>query len=222
MKHYLLGLLSLACLTISHAQDFKKYPLKIENIIPIATKNSAEVYKGKEVLTIEQENSREYAFSIVKETDFHNGVIEIEVAGQPSVNAPAFARGFVGVAFRVSKDTSKFELLYVRPTNARSDDQVRRNHSTQYISYPSYPWEKLREESPEKYESYADLVSGEWTKITIEVTDDKARLFVNGASQPSLIINDLKHGKDLRGRIALWIGPGTIARFSELKIKKLD
>jgi hypothetical protein len=31
------------------------------------------------------------------------------------------------------------------------------------------PWEKSRIETPEKYESYIDLVVGEWTKVKIKV-----------------------------------------------------
>jgi hypothetical protein len=46
----------------------------------------------------------------------------------------------------------------LRPTNGRADDQVRRNHSTQYISYPDFPWYRLREETPGMYESYSDSI----------------------------------------------------------------
>jgi hypothetical protein len=69
---------------------------------------------------------------------FHNGAIEIDVAGKPGAGAPSDARGFVGVAFHVNADASKYEYVYVRPTNGRADDQQRRNHSTQYSSYPDY------------------------------------------------------------------------------------
>src|SRR5882724_12086094 len=40
-------------------------------------------------------------------TSFHNGTIEVEVAGKPRAGAPPDARGFVGVAFRVAGDPSK-------------------------------------------------------------------------------------------------------------------
>jgi hypothetical protein len=43
-----------------------------------------------------------------------------------------------------------------RPTNGRAEDQVRRNHATQYISYPDRRWFQLRKDFPGKYESYAD------------------------------------------------------------------
>ena len=127
------------------------------------------------------------------------------------------ARGFVGIAFRVAEDVKKFECIYVRPTNGRAEDQVRRNHSVQYISYPDFPWQKLRKEETEKYESYVDLVPGEWTKVKITVEGSKARLYVHGNEQPTLILNDLKKG-DSRGALALWIGPGTVAHFANLRV----
>jgi hypothetical protein len=136
-------------------------------------------------------------------------------------NAGEGARGFVGVSFRVSpgatKDALKYECFYLRPTNGRVDDQVRRNHSTQYVSFPDFPWQRLRKESPEKYESYVDLVPGEWTKLKIEVRGERARLYVHGAQQPVLVVNDLKQGQS-QGRIALWIGPGTVAHFANLRV----
>jgi hypothetical protein len=154
---------------------------------------------------------------IVSGASLHDGAIEIELSGKPGAGAAGDARGFVGVAFRSTPDASKYECAYIRPTNGRADDQLRRNHSTQYISIPEYEWFRLRNESPGKYESYADLVPGEWTRIRIEVSGLKMRLFVNGATQPTLIVNDLKHG-DTTGGIALWIGPGTDAWFSNLRI----
>lgn len=154
---------------------------------------------------------------ILTTTDFSEGVIELELSGQAMPNAGETARGFVGVAFRVASDAAKFECFYLRPTNGRAEDQVRRNHSAQYISYPEFPWQKLRKEFPEKYESYVDLVPGEWTKVKIEVRGTKARLFVHGASQPVLIVNDLKLSES-KGAIGLWVGPGTVAHFSNLQI----
>ncbi len=148
---------------------------------------------------------------------FHNGTIEIEVAGQPAAGADAAARGFIGVAFRVSADAGHFECFYIRPTNGRADDQLRRNHSLQYISEPGYPWDRLRKENPGVYESYADLEPGSWTKLKIVVAGAKAQLYVNGVAQPSLIVNDLKLG-DSEGTLALWMGPGTDGYFSNLRV----
>jgi hypothetical protein len=154
---------------------------------------------------------------IVGSEKFRNGTIEMEVSGRPGAGAGAGARGFVGVAFRVAGDGSRFECLYLRPTNGRADDQVRRNHSVQYISFPGFPWAKLRKEFPEKYESYVDLVPGEWTKVKITVDGAKARLYVHGAAQPTLIVNDLKQTESAGG-VAFWVGPGTEARFRNVVI----
>jgi len=144
-------------------------------------------------------------------------VIEVDVAGLPAEGSDAGARGFVGISFRTSDDGSKYECFWIRPTNGRADNQLRRNHSTQYASYPEYPWNRLRQESPGVYESYADLEAGVWTKLKIVVDGVHARLFINGAAQPALVVNDLKHGVT-EGKVGLWIGSEADAYFSNLKI----
>ena len=55
-------------------------------------------------------------------------------------------------------------------------------------------------------------------KVRLEVNGDKARLFVNGVQQPSLIVNDLKHGAAAAGAVGLWIGPGTLAHFTNVRV----
>ena len=165
----------------------------------------------------EFQGNNEDRLVILDELQIQDGVIEISLAGAPGSHAGEGARGFVGVAFRVAADMSSYEAFYLRPTNGRADDQLRRNHSAQYISHPEYPWHRLREETPGMYESYVDLVPGEWMQVRIDVSGERARLYVHGAEQPSLVVNDLKSGKD-QGAIALWIGPGTDAYFSNLKV----
>lgn len=156
---------------------------------------------------------------VLPKTDFQDGVIEVDLAGEPGPGAPESARGFIGIAFRVAPDASRFECIYLRPTNGRAEDQVRRNHSVQYISIPGFPWPLLRKDFPEKYETYVDLLPGEWTKVKIEVRGDKARLYVNGVAQPTFLVNDLKQGQT-KGSIALWIGTGTLAHFSNVRISQ--
>ncbi|MDR6808693.1 hypothetical protein J2Y45_005905 [Dyadobacter sp. BE34] len=213
---------ALSCLLTSvRAQDIA---LKPALLTPFQVTVAAADYKGKSAIALEMPKmaTNEKTLAVLKGMDFHNGTIEATISGQPQANAGEGARGFVGIAFRVAADTSKMELFYIRPTNGRANDQVRRNHSTQYVSMPGFPWEKLRKETPEKYEAYADMVPAEWTKVKIEVKDETAKLYINGASQPALIVNDLKQGKDLRGSVGLWIGPGSLGHFTDLKVTKLD
>jgi hypothetical protein len=156
--------------------------------------------------------------AVIEAIDFGDGVIEAEIAGAPGPNAGEGARGFVGIAFRVQPDLKRYDAFYLRPTTGRADDQVRRNHSAQYISHPAWTWNRLRQETPSRYEAYVDLVPDAWTPIRIEVRGNKARLFVNGETQPTLIVNDVKSGEHARGAIALWIDPGTIAHFRNLRV----
>lgn len=187
----------------------------------VKVKAETVTFKGRKALQVRDaappETGDEGRLVILPKTDFQNGVIEVDLAGEPGPGAGEGARGFVGVAFRVAPDQSRFECIYLRPTNGRAEDQVRRNHSVQYISVPGFPWHFLRKEFPEKYETYVDLVASEWTRVKIEVRGEKARLYVNGVEQPTFLVNDLKQGQS-KGSIALWIGPGTLAHFANLLI----
>jgi hypothetical protein len=189
-----------------------------ESLAPHRVRLESVEYKGKRAVKVTEEGQVENgeAYAVVKGPEFRNGTIEVEVAGQPTAAAAATAaRGFIGVAFRLRD--GRFEYFYLRPTNGRADDQVRRNHSTQYGSHPDYDFARLRKESPEKYESYVDLEPGVWTRVRIVVQGTTARLFVHGAPQPTLVVNDLKLG-DSSGAVALWIGPGTEGYFTGLTI----
>lgn len=156
--------------------------------------------------------------ALIEGLTFGNGTIEAEIAGKPRADAAEGARGFVGIAFRVQPDMKTYDAFYLRPTNGRADDQVRRNHSAQYISHPDWPWFRLRKELPEKYESYVDLVPGAWTKVRIEVRGTQGRLFVHDQAQPTLIVNDVKTGANATGGVALWIDAGTEAHFRNLTV----
>ena len=162
----------------------------------------------------------EPTFARTKEIDFSNGIIEVSVLSRLLKNAPATARGFIGVAFRINDTDSQFECIYIRPTNGRADDQVRRNHSIQYFSFPDYKFDRLRKESPEKYESYADMGLNEWIKLKIEVKGKQAKLFINENKQPSLIVNDLKHGDNSSGAVGLYVDNGTEGFFTDISIRK--
>jgi hypothetical protein len=155
--------------------------------------------------------------ALVDQLQLEDGTVELWVAGTLAPDAAADDRGFIGLAFRSTPDGTHFENMYLRPTNGRADDQLRRNHSTQYSSLPDYPWSRLRAESPGKYESYVDLVAGEWTHIRIVVKGQRATLFVNDTSEPCLVVTDLKMSA-ATGRLGLWIGPGTRGYFSQMVV----
>jgi len=175
-------------------------------------------FKGRKAVQLIANPDAQNATSlaIVKDATFLDGTIEVDLAGQPAAGAGGGARGFIGVAFRLQGD-GRYEYIYLRPTNGRADDQVRRNHSTQYSAHPDFDFATSRKEAPEKYESYVDLQPGVWTRYRIDIAGRTARLYVNGAEQPCLIVNDMKL-EPKAGGVALWVGPGTEGYFSNLKI----
>jgi len=196
-------------------------PLDPAHMKLVNVKAEKTAWKGRAAVRVTATGSEDVAdgarFAILPGVEFQDGVIEIDLAGDTLPDMPPIYRGFTGIAFRAAPGGAKYESFYLRPKNGRSEDQEQRNHSAQYMAFPDFPWQKLRKETPGKYESYVDLVPGEWTKVKIEVWGEKARLYVHGAPQPVLVVNDLKLAPS-KGALALWVGPGTVAHFSNLKV----
>ena len=199
-----------------------KIDMSLDNLNPNDVIPSLAQYEGSEavrlVLTPDAETPDNPTFARIRDVEFHSGTIKIEVAGRPLPDAIPEARGFIGVAFRIVEDLSAFECMYLRPTNGRAEQQLRRNRATQYFSYPDWKFDRLRTEVPGHYEAYVDLVTGAWTKMRIEVAGEIAKLFVHDQEQPSIIVNDLKHGPDLKGGIGLYIDNGTEGYFRNLSV----
>lgn len=161
----------------------------------------------------------EPTYAKIINTSFKNGEIEVKVYSQLLSDAPDFARGFIGIAFRINDDNTKFECIYIRPTNSRVNDQLRRNRTTQYFSYPNHKFNDFRNTDPGKYESYVDIDIQEWIDFKVVVRDETAELYINHSKYPVLVVNDLKH-EISSGAVALWTEVGTDAYFKDLKITK--
>jgi hypothetical protein len=216
--------LSVICCFVIFVNDLHAQLISFDknNMQPVKVSMSVEKWMGKEVVKVIKDSSvkevDEPTFVKINKIHFKNGTIEVKVLSKLLKDAPDFARGFIGIAFRINDSNTKYESIYIRPVNARVDDQVRRNHSIQYYSYPNYKFDRLRKESPERYESYSDMEMNKWITLRVEVKDTKAKLFLNNNKQPSLIVNDLKHGANLSGAIGLWVEVGTEGYFSDLKV----
>ena len=173
-------------------------------------------FKGMTDDEVTDVQARVGQYAAIERLEFSDGVITAEIAGAPAPGAGTAARGFVGIAFRLRDGA--YDLFSLRLTNGRAEDQERRNHATQYASHPDWPWFRLRKETPSRYESYVDLLPDVWTTIRIDVRGDRARLYVHGQEQPTLIVNDLKSGVQRTGTVALWVNYGTIAHFRNLTV----
>jgi hypothetical protein len=93
------------------------------------------------------------SIAIVRGTSFQDGTILVALTGDTVPGAPANLRGFVGIAFRVAGAGSQYECFYLRPKNGRSEDQLQRNHSAQYISVPRPRGSRATQISPVRRQS---------------------------------------------------------------------
>lgn len=211
----------IAIFRTASAQEIK---FAANNLVPNQVYMSIDKLDGKQAVKVIKDSTLqavdEATFVRIKDLDFKDGIIEVMVLSRLHKKARPSDRGFIGIAYRINGDNSKFECMYIRPTNGRADDQVRRNHSIQYFSYPDFKFDRLRKESPEKYESYADMGLNEWIKVKIEVKGKQAKLFLNDNKQPSLVVNDLKLGENVSGALGLFVDVGTEGYFRDLKVTK--
>jgi hypothetical protein len=173
-------------------------------------------FRGMRSEAVNEAQARVGQYAVIEGVEFSDGVIDAEIAGAVAAGAEADARGFVGIAFRLADGA--YDVFSLRVTNGRAEVQERRNHSVQYASHPAWPWYRLRKETPSRYESYVDLRPDVWTTIKIDVRGERARLYVHGQEQPTLIVNDLKSGALRTGRVALWINYGSVAHFRNVTV----
>lgn len=215
----------LALLTNAQKLPFENLTFELHNV-------KAEVIKfeGNNVLKLERDLTKSPfdiknieasvdgpTFAKITDIEMMNGVIEVKVLSKIMENSPfPDARGFIGVGFRVD-DKNNFDAIYLRPSNGRAEDQLRRNHTIQYFSYPGYTFSRLRREANGIYESYADIGLNEWIDVRVEIQDKKAKLYINNQKAPSFIVNDM-FGPLKTGNVALWVEIGTIGYFKDLKI----
>jgi hypothetical protein len=144
--------------------------------------------------------------------EFADGVIEIEIRGKD-----VQGQSFVGVAFH-GLDEKTYDTVYFRPFNFKTEDQARRLRAVQYISHPTYTWDKLRTEQPGKYEKPVSPIPdpNDWFHARIVVVSPKVRVFVNDAKEPCLVVDQLSDRK--KGLVGLWVGNNSGGDFANLKI----
>jgi hypothetical protein len=228
-KYQLIVLLNLLVLA-THGQKLKldKYEFELKNVTGSVTE-----FNGEKVLKIERDLKAlpfdvnnlgptvdEPTYAKLTNLVFENGVIEVKLLSQIQNPSPfEFAQGFIGVAFRISENDSAYESIYLRPKVGRSDNQLFRNKTVQYYSYPDYKFDRLRKEAEGKYETSAPVDINEWITMRIEVNGQKAYLYINEAKYSTFVVDKMK-GKTANGSIALWVDIGTIGYFKDLKIVK--
>jgi hypothetical protein len=147
--------------------------------------------------------------------EFSAGTIEFDAKGK---SAPPQS-SFVGVAFRVV-DSATHDAVYFRPFNFRAADPERKSHAVQYHSEPQWRWDRLRKEKPGQFEQPIEPApdGDTWFHAKVVVENRQVKVFVNGASKPSLVVNELSDRTG--GSVGLWCGGyGVIANLKITQAK---
>ena len=68
--------------------------------------------------------------------------------------------------------------------------------AVQYIAWPANTWEQLRKNAPNRFEHAVTPVPDPdaWFHARVEVSDERVRVFVDGAQAPSLVVDRLSKG----------------------------
>lgn len=140
----------------------------------MTVKKSFKLLKTKKV-----DQFDENTFAKSRDLKLFNGSIEVDVYSQLLEDAPDFARGFLGIAFRISENNDTFESFYVRPTNGPTKDPIRKNRAFQYFAYPNYDFAYFRERGITIYEGPADIDLKEWIKLKVVLRDSEAKCYIN-------------------------------------------
>ena len=171
--------------------------------------------------TVVQENGRPIVrldarpgdgFAIVQGPTFSEGTIELMVRGEDVAQ-----QSFVGVAWNIQND-STYEAVYLRPFNFRTPDTARAKRAVQYVSQPTWPWPRLRAETPGKYEKPVLPIPDPngWVPLRLVVTPTQVSVYANGGAEPDLVVQRLGNAK--AGPVGLWVGNNSRGDFAELKV----
>ena len=120
--------------------------------------------------------------------EFTNGTIEFDgkgKSGPPQSN-------FMGIVFR-AVDEKTHDVVYFRPFNFRAPNSDNKSHAVQYASHPEWPWPRLRKERTGQYEKAIEPApdGDAWFHAKVVVAKPKVSVFVNGAAEPSLVVDEL-------------------------------
>jgi len=189
------------------------------DLFNLAENNKLEVFNRK-VSTFTENDKKGIRFSKnendgvawLNGVEFSNGTVELDIQGKD-----IFQQSFVGIAFH-GTDNKTFDAVYFRPFNFQSTDPVRKIHAVQYVAYPDYPWQILRDKFNGKFEkAVIPSPNGtEWFHVKITIKYPIVTVFVNGNQEPSLTIEKLNTRKT--GKIGIWVGNNSDGDFANLQI----
>jgi hypothetical protein len=126
-------------------------------------------------------------FAYARDVNFQNGALDVDIA--------ADTRGFLGIAFHVQSEDD-YELFFFRPDDSGS------TYAIQYTPglLGGNVWQLF---TGPGYTAVADIPREKWIHVRVVVAGLIAKLFLNNAAEPALVISDLRLGHS-KGSIGFW------------------
>lgn len=143
-----------------------------------------------------------------------DGLMEVDLCGNLLPDAPDYARGFIGLAYRVQPDLSAYESIYLRPTNGPAAPP-RATRAVQYYAFPNHPFDVLRATEPDRYEAAADIAPGRWSRLSVALQGKHFTAHVDGL----LVLQGEGKLPERPGRVGLWVDIGTVGFFANLMLQ---
>lgn len=218
MKYSVISLLLMLIISTGIAQNKQAYDLYKH-----ATSKELQVY-NRELTLINENNirgirlSKAYGEGIawVNNLEFSEGTIEFDVRGEDTKQ-----HSFVGIAFHAVND-STFDAVYLRPFQFRETNETLRSHGIQYISLPEFTWRVLRAKFPDRYEHAVEPAPDPngWVHVRLEIKGNTIRTFINGNSQPALVVEKLTAVTS--GRLGFYVADTSGGDFANLVVTKTN
>ncbi len=187
------------------------------DLAALAEKNGFKTFTPNPSISILKDSGRKgihltNGVAYLPDVEFGNGTIEIDLRGRDVQQ-----QSFLGIAFH-GVDGTTHDAIYFRPFNFKTEDAARRLRAVQYVSHPTYPWQKLRTEHPGKYEQPVNPVPdpNDWFHARVVIASPQVSVFVNDAKEPCLVVSQLSDRK--KGFVGLWDASPIGGDFANLKI----
>jgi len=144
--------------------------------------------------------------AILEDVEFEDGIIEVDLAFEGR-------RCFAGIQFRL-RPGGNFENFYIRPHKSNQPDALQYTPVFNGLS----SWQLY---SGPGYTTASPVPHKQWIHVKLEVSGRQARVYLDNAAKPSLIIHDLKHGRS-KGAIGVSGPPNGLAHFANFKFRRDD
>ena len=121
-------------------------------------------------------------YAYLAEVEFENGTIEVDIAVTGHK-----VRAYPGIIFRMQSEDN-FERFYVRSHRASLYPDA-----LQYtpINNGITSWQLYNGDG---FTAEVDFPPNQWVHIKMEILEKQARVYVDNAANPALVIHELKHG----------------------------